>query len=320
MLSTTVVIGGSAQGARKVAGSPEASQARSVLPGRNGSGRVDYRVVRVQLLLRLLGCSAVFLPGCSSPFESAEPARDAGSDGAAAAGGVGGSAGGGVGGDGGAGASGGVGGGGGAAAGGGVAGGSGSGGAGGNGGPTPCVVQSDEFALPGEPNATLWLASPNNSVIVQENGSLLIKSTTGGTPTKPFMRSKPFIDLRECTLEIQLNMVVAGSELQQTYFGVDWNAPSPWLGFTVLNGKLYPMGVAELPFDPVQHARWRIRSSGGTTYLETSPANGPWHVHWMGSTPGDFESAGVRLGVEVGLKGFGSQPWPVASFEYVRWY
>jgi hypothetical protein len=181
-------------------------------------------------------------------------------------------------------------------------------------------VLSDEFAAPGEPDGAQWFVSPHNSVIVQEGGALLIKSTSGATPTEPYMRSKQSIDLRECALEIQVDAVVAGSDLQKTYFGVDWNATTPWIGFIAQNGKLYPKGGGEQPFDPVQHVRWRIRSSGGTTYLETAPESGAWTVHAMVITPAEFASAGVQFGVQVGLQGFGSPPWPTASFAYVQGY
>lgn len=253
---------------------------------------------------------------CSSELESADPLLDESAD-AAGSGGTGADAVGGSEGDGNGGTDSG-----GSSGSGGAGGASGSrnAGSGGTGGVNPCSVLRHDFTIPGEPQPLLWKVIQQNGTISQQNGRLSIFPAGGGYPSKPYVQTHASVDLRECTLEVEVMSVAAGSEAQRTRLAVDWNGPAPWIGFMVQNGVLYPKNGSPQPYDASAHERWRIRSTCGSTYLETSAggSDGTWTLQGTAVTPDAFNKAEIRLAAE-------SDTYPgstsvEASFEHVHAY
>jgi hypothetical protein len=54
-----------------------------------------------------------------------------------------------------------------------------------------------------------------------------------------------------------------------------------------------PTFIADAPYDPVAHAWWRLRESGGTTYFETSPDGISYQ--FLASLPNPFPVTSMRI-------------------------
>jgi hypothetical protein len=228
--------------------------------------------------------------GCSEPFESASMP-----DAAAAGAGGGGTGGGGTGGGG--------------------TGGGGTGGGGtGGGAPLACGTFNDEFGANGPLDANNWLVKNPNAKVYQEAGELHIEPPSSGQPSHSYALSNPELDLRACSIEVEVLSVVAGSPNDSTYLGIGMGA-TVWRALRVEDGMLVTNAGSSQIFNSVSQKRWRVRSSGGTTHLETSDG-GSWLEVETQPTPSGFAKARIGLGVEV-TAGAGAG-FKRAAFEYLR--
>jgi hypothetical protein len=75
--------------------------------------------------------------------------------------------------------------------------------------------------------------------------------------------------------------------------------------------------VTDVPYDPVAHAWWRIRESGGTVHFETSSDACNWTER--SSTPTPMLDGGVEVDLGFGVPGMGSSlPPATASFDHLN--
>lgn len=79
--------------------------------------------------------------------------------------------------------------------------------------------------------------------------------------------------------------------------GIQYNSGSIWAYWISSSGAV--TSLATLTYDPVNHAWWRIRESGGTTYFDTAPDGLVWTNRWSVADPIIYNSMEAQLGTAI---------------------
>lgn len=198
----------------------------------------------------------------------------------------------------------------------------GAGGAGGGGnpqcGPSGLLLLQDDFddGVVGP----AWTANQYNAAVLAVQGGALEISLPD--PSDPAMYaglySVDHVDLSGCGLMARVLEVPSPATSAYAHMSIDTDDGTGSLEFLAIGGDLVAKRTldgmeshaASAAYDPVQHAYWRLRESGGDFYWETSPDAAAWQV--LFTEPAAMPLTLLHVGIGAGT--YQVEPAPPGAF------
>jgi hypothetical protein len=193
----------------------------------------------------------------------------------------------------------------------------------GDAGGSPCTVSLHDDFDDGEIDNLQWEVASKYSMVTESNGNLVVD-----VPVTPVdhsygkLSARAAMNLAGCAVSVRVLKIPEPSAT--SYASLALNVGSDHAEIVAYKGTMYfkvYLGVDHLdfnsaPYDPIEHAYWRIREAAGITYWETSANGMQWHIQASKSNLLPVDA--MKLSLSGGVDEVTATSLGVASFDDIH--